>query len=334
MAISPRESGKYISKLSKNVQICNSKISDLSEKILEELVAGKISPGGFSSHPCHPAATEAALNWILLVDTLNFCFWSHNGAHWEVQWKGETYTGYFALCAAVNRAVETGVDATDPKVYSQWSLKDLEHILRGDNGIQLMLLEERLQCVQEVGKKLLDKYKGNFVNCVKQCEGSAQSLLKLIVTEFPCFRDEADYNGERVSFYKRAQILVGDVWSCFEGKGLGVFNDIDSLTMFADYRVPQVLVYFGVLEYSKGLNKKLNEGDFLPNGSVEEVEIRGCSIEAVERLKTKVDEQIKDSGKHLHCNSVLIDHFLWSYRRSCRAELDKIPFHKTICIYY
>ncbi|XP_054278080.1 queuosine salvage protein isoform X2 [Macrosteles quadrilineatus] len=272
MAISPRESGKYISKLSKNVQICNSKISDLSEKILEELVAGKISPGGFSSHPCHPAATEAALNWILLVDTLNFCFWSHNGAHWEVQWKGETYTGYFALCAAVNRAVETGVDATDPKVYSQWSLKDLEHILRGDNGIQLMLLEERLQCVQEVGKKLLDKYKGNFVNCVKQCEGSAQSLLKLIVTEFPCFRDEADYNGER--------------------------------------------------------------GDFLPNGSVEEVEIRGCSIEAVERLKTKVDEQIKDSGKHLHCNSVLIDHFLWSYRRSCRAELDKIPFHKTICIYY
>jgi hypothetical protein len=39
-----------------------------------------------------------------------------------------------------------------------------------------------------------------------------------------------------VSFWKRAQILVADIWACFEGKGLGTFHDIDSLTMFADYR--------------------------------------------------------------------------------------------------
>jgi hypothetical protein len=39
-----------------------------------------------------------------------------------------------------------------------------------------------------------------------------------------------------VSFYKRAQILIADIWGCFEGKGLGFFEDIDHLTMFADYR--------------------------------------------------------------------------------------------------
>jgi len=39
-----------------------------------------------------------------------------------------------------------------------------------------------------------------------------------------------------VSFWKRCQILVGDIWACYEGKGLGYFQDIDSLTMFADYR--------------------------------------------------------------------------------------------------
>lgn len=39
-----------------------------------------------------------------------------------------------------------------------------------------------------------------------------------------------------VSFYKRAQILVGDVWACFKGKDLGSFSDIDAVTMFADYR--------------------------------------------------------------------------------------------------
>lgn len=39
-----------------------------------------------------------------------------------------------------------------------------------------------------------------------------------------------------VSFYKRAQILIADIWACFEGKTFGEFLDIDSLTMFADYR--------------------------------------------------------------------------------------------------
>ena len=35
---------------------------------------------------------------------------------------------------------------------------------------------------------------------------------------------------------KRAQILVADLWACFEGQGLGAFTDIDTITMFADYR--------------------------------------------------------------------------------------------------
>lgn len=40
----------------------------------------------------------------------------------------------------------------------------------------------------------------------------------------------------QVSFYKRAQILVADIWACFEGKSYGEFHDIDTITMFADYR--------------------------------------------------------------------------------------------------
>lgn len=39
-----------------------------------------------------------------------------------------------------------------------------------------------------------------------------------------------------VFFLKRAQIAVADVWACFEGKGVAEFSDIDSITIFADYR--------------------------------------------------------------------------------------------------
>lgn len=49
-------------------------------------------------------------------------------------------------------------------------------------------------------------------------------------------------------------------YACFRGDGHGSFEDLDSITMFADYRVPQVLVHFGAMSYSEHLMKLLKEG--------------------------------------------------------------------------
>lgn len=55
--------------------------------------------------------------------------------------------------------------------------------------------------------------------------------------------------------------MVSDIWGCFEGNGIGRFDDIDSITMFADYRVPQALVYFKLLQYSPELMERLTSGN-------------------------------------------------------------------------
>lgn len=75
----------------------------------------------------------------------------------------------------------------------------------------------------------------------------------------------------------------------------------------------------------------------LENGSAEEVEIRGASIFVVEELKKAVVAELE--AKHpefdrSHVNSVLLDHFLWEYRRRHAKELEHIPFHKTLSVYY
>jgi len=93
-----------------------------------------------------------------------------------------------------------------------------------------------------------------------------------------------------VSFLKRAQIFAADLWRRFDGQGYGEFHDIDTLTMFADYRVPQSLLYLGVLCYSDELMGRLVKGEHVEVGSVEEVEIRGCSIWAVELIKQQMLE--------------------------------------------
>ena len=119
------------------------------------------------------------------------------------------------------------------------------------------MVEDRVKNLHESGRILLEKFSGSFANCVVSANHSAQKLLQLIVDNFPSFRDEANYAGKKVSFYKRAQsmfvkqdsfllqlyvlfrstVLVADVWGLFKGKGLGQFDDIGCLTMFADYRL-------------------------------------------------------------------------------------------------
>ena len=40
-------------------------------------------------------------------------------------------------------------------------------------------------------------FKGSFLECVRACENSAEKLLKLIVNDFECFRDEAIYQNQK-----------------------------------------------------------------------------------------------------------------------------------------
>lgn len=47
------------------------------------------------------------LAWIVVVDTLNFCFWHPRPeAYFAVEFEGTTYRGYTSLCALINRAMK------------------------------------------------------------------------------------------------------------------------------------------------------------------------------------------------------------------------------------
>ena len=71
---------------------------------------------------------------------------------------------------------------------------------------------------------------------MESCDKNAVELSRLLATKFPCYRDIATYDGKTVTFLKRAQIFVADLWDRFGGKGYGEFTNIGELTMFADYR--------------------------------------------------------------------------------------------------
>ena len=90
--------------------------------------------------------------------------------------------------------------------------------------------------MQEAGRVLMDKFDGTFRTCLELANKNVQKLISIIVENFSSYRDECTFEGKTVKLHKRAQILVADIWACFEGKNWGEFEGIDSITMFADYR--------------------------------------------------------------------------------------------------
>lgn len=79
----------------------------------------------------------------------------------------------------------------------------------------------------------MQRFESNFITCIKRSSNSAVSLVHLLARNFSCFRDEHSYHGRTVQILKRAQILVADLWACFNGEGYGEFHDIDQITIFA-----------------------------------------------------------------------------------------------------
>lgn len=69
------------------------------------------------------------------------------------------------------------------------------------------------------------------------------------------------------------------------------------------------------------------------------MEIRGTSIFIVEELKKLVIAELELNHpdvcrSNVTVTSILIDHFLWDYRRRHASTLEHIPFHKTMGIFY
>ncbi|XP_045603835.1 queuosine 5'-phosphate N-glycosylase/hydrolase isoform X1 [Procambarus clarkii] len=336
----PREAAKFISSRSKDVRIAEEGVRKVAIIIAELVRDGRLDMEGFKQNevmPLNKGLTKAQLaDWIFLVDSLNFNFWTPHGVpKYTVVYEGKKRTGYMAMVAAINRAIDEGKKMYDPKFYSKLTIDDVVHIFRSDTVSTMPLFEERIHVLKEVGNKLIEKYDGTFVNVLRKADGSAMKLIDLVTNEFPCFQDIAFYEGQSVALFKRVQILAADLWMLYHGEGLGAFTDIDSLTMFADYRVPQAMAYFGVLKYSDSLMEKLRNEVLFQSGDREEVEIRGCSIQAAELIVSEtckiLDSWNQPSGG---LNSVKVDYFLWDFRLMNATELDMVPYHRVRCIYY
>ena len=305
------------------------------EAVADELAAITAEPTPWA-HPLHftdPANPERTAAWVLVLDALNFCFWSERpdpDVRWRVEWRGETVDGYWALAATLSRAMEEGYPLDDPSWLANLSPVDLRRILRpAEAGCeQIPLFGNRLANLQELGRGLLEIGGGRSAaaELIRACNGSALELVARVAVTFPSFNDIAWYGGSEVRFYKRAQILAADLAGALDGEPLGHFTDLDRLTAFADYKVPQVLRRFGVLEYEPDLTERIARYELLPPGSAEEVEIRAATLWGVEELRLALGRR----GRAQTASE--IDWLLWQAGQELPPDAE--PYHRTLTVFY
>jgi hypothetical protein len=295
-----------------------------------EAFCRKVGEGAFEvpvwDESCHfRGAPEETVSYLFVLDCLNFCFWPPQGeAKWEITYGSNRLSGYVGLAAALKRALESGAPITKAAWLAEITFEKLKQILGGQGKLPLM--EMRTRILNEAGRVLIEDFGGKATHLVEDAGGSAVALVRLMSEKLRSFQDWADCFGERVYFYKRAQIFAADLYGAFGGRSWGAFGDIDELTAFADYKLPQVLRHLGIFVYSEALARKVDEKICLEAGSCEEVEIRAHTVWTVELIR----QEMARAKKRLRAWE--IDWILWHLGQV--SEYRKRPYHRTLTIFY
>lgn len=290
--------------------------------VAERLAGGAFSVPDWNDRYHFADGTRLTANYVLALDALNFCFWGE--PRWRITYRGETLDSYWALAAALKRAVEADRAILHARNWSALTRAELARILAGEGEIPL--LEERLANLREAGDWLQARWDGEFANAIEAVGFRAVEVARLLATELRSFADVAIYAGERVPLLKRAQICAADLFGAFGGRGWGGFDDVGELTAFADYKLPQILRGMGVLVYAPDLAGRVDRRELIPAGSEEEVEIRAATVEAVERLT----DRLQAAGGEV--KPYQVDWYLWEAAQG--GPETARPYHRTRTVYY
>ncbi len=297
-------------------------VPDAIERAADSLAERQVEPPAWNYEYHYFDGTPQTVNYLFMLDALNFCFWGR--PRWKIEYKGATLDGYWALAAALKRGIESDGQAATAHFLARISPADLGQLLHGTG--QIPLFAERWRNLRELGTVLANLWEGQAARLVECADHDAARLAQMVAENFSSFNDIAVYDDREVRLFKRAQIVVTDLWGAFRGRDWGEFENIDALTAFADYKLPQILRAWGVLRYGASLARKVDHQIELAVGSPEEIEIRSATLWAVEFLR----QALAKRGRSLW--SIQVDWILWNASQGKFAGLK--PYHHTRTVYY
>lgn len=137
------------------------------------------------------------------------------------------------------------------------------------------------------------------------------------------YEDKREYNGRTIRFDKRLQLAIAMIYDRIyyhENMDWGNFNDIDKMTIFADYGIPAYLDSANLIKYNDELEQRIKNQEVIPENSTEEVEIRIATVKMGEYIQDYIYE-----NKNKFLSVPQLDYALWKLRKEAQTNEHLTP---------
>lgn len=259
---------------------------------------------------------DQLVNLLLIYHSIGFCYWGN--PKWSLNTEYGKLDGSFALIYLFKKEADANKGFLDFSRFKDWSFTQFANFLQANDG-NLKLIKERYKNFVQTSKIVCDKFDNDFYNLIKNIDTDTE-LFDFIIKNFPAYDDRRTYKGKEVGFYKRAQLLVSDILHIKEYKQHKIC-DYSHLVGCADYKIPQILREFGILEYDQELANLVDSKSLILENSNEEIEIRANTLMAICKIKEC----------YSNLTNIEINDMIWGLSQQRKS---KLPYHLTITTSY
>jgi hypothetical protein len=276
------------------VQIRTKNIKKLAIDIQQDIKANQL-PKWVA--PAYITNEDGSISFLMLYElianSINYCYWYGNNVFRP---RGASSVKMYSLLTdsfeEMDKLEKTGTYSEKLKLEII-----IEKLIKKLSRERFPLLEQRIKHLNELLKKPIAAYDGT---------SKIEEMLDYIITSFPGYAQDL--------FLKRALLYIIQL-----NRLCGVFEDeMNTVPVPADYQVPKMLNHFGCIVYSLDLSERIRQGILIPEGSLEECEIRASTIKVCGMLAIEAN-----------CKPSDVDTYLWTKRKQCNK-----PFHLTITTNY
>jgi len=299
---------KYSKNNAKDVKINYDKIQPLIDEIGNFKYQHYLTKNPFG---IMNLSLEEIVNFLLVYDAIDFSFWGD--PKWIIDADGEALDGGIALLYAMLQIFKNNGTNTY-KFLSEMTKDEFGEYLKGN--VEIPLFNERYEIVRSIAKTVNAEMNGSFYNHIQHIL-SDKELFDLINSSFPSFKDERTYDERVIPFYKLAQLLTSDILHIIEFK-TGNKVDYSHLVGCADYKIPQIMRSYGILEYSDELTAIVDNKEIITENDKYEVEIRASIIVVIDYIYNQLNGLI--------CR-IDINDYVWGKGRDKGLVLK--PYHLT-----
>ncbi len=277
----------FILKSIKEIDFKLIEIKDPNKEFLNLIKKSKPGTGKKFNELIKDLKPKEKANLVFLTRILDFKLWA-----FPQNWKKE---GYFDLLSKMKKLLKISYEKIDFKIFKKIiSPKENKN-----------LAQQRFRLFKE-GVTFLKAYDHDFNNYFEEFKKPKDFCFNLMK-----LRKFKDYY-QNFYFLKPNQLLYYEYILAFH-KVKQFEKELSELTIFADYKIPQILMHFDLIKPKEKLLQKLKNKIIFKNHAREEIELRTASI----MLGEKISEKTK-------MPSYLIDNLLWELSHKIKLKYPPI----------